>query len=168
MREPIAKIALCPGQVGYYDEYSRIHLTLGKPEAVVYSGTNCAQIRRSIKAGTIRLVSGTLGEQVPPFKIVKTKTGAKLVSNVVKEHAPVYAQTKVEDKVETIVEAKAEKTPVVEETPAAEPVIEEQVEEATVAEEAKEVAEEATEQTSETTPATKKRAGRRKKATTEK
>lgn len=164
MREPIAKIALCPGQVGYYDEYSRIHLTLGKPEAVVYSGTNCAQIRRSIKAGTIRLVSGTLGEQVPPFKIVKTKTGAKLVSNAVKEHAPVYAQTKVEDKVET----KAEKTPVVEETPAAEPVIEEQVEETTVAEEAKEVVEEATEQTSETAPATKKRAGRRKKATTEK
>lgn len=96
MREPIAKIALAPGQVGYYDQYSRIHLTLGKPEAIIYSGTNCAQIRRSIKAGTIRLVSGTLGEQIPPLKLVKTTKGIKLVSNAAKEHEPVFITPKIE------------------------------------------------------------------------
>ena len=96
MREPIAKIALAPGQVGYYDQYSRIHLTLGKPEAIIYSGTNCAQIRRSIKAGTIRLVSGTLGEQIPPLKLVKTTKGIKLVSNAAKEHEPVFITSKIE------------------------------------------------------------------------
>ena len=96
MREPIAKIALAPGQVGYYDQYSRIHLTLGKPEAIIYSGTNCAQIRRSIKAGTIRLVSGTLGEQIPPLKLVKTTKGIKLVSNAAQEHEPVFITPKIE------------------------------------------------------------------------
>lgn len=107
MREPIAKIALAPGQVGYYDQYSRIHLTLGKPEAIIYSGTNCAQIRRSIKAGTIRLVSGTLGEQIPPLKLVKTTKGIKLVSNAAKEHEPVFITPKtkpVENKPQPIPE----------------------------------------------------------------
>lgn len=102
MREPIAKIALAPGQVGYYDKYSRIHLTLGKPEAIIYSGTNCAQIRRSIKAGTIRLISGTLGEQVPPLKLVKTAKGIKLVSNAAKEHEPVSITPKIEPAVNKI------------------------------------------------------------------
>ena len=41
--EQIAVIRLAPGQVGYYDELSRIHLTIGNPERAIYAGTNCSQ-----------------------------------------------------------------------------------------------------------------------------
>lgn len=68
-RTPIAEIALMPGQGGYWDPLSRIHMTAGNPHAIVYGGTNCAQLRRSVKAGRIRLVWGTLGSHVSPFKV---------------------------------------------------------------------------------------------------
>ena len=91
MREIIATIKLAPGQVGYYDEYSKIHLTIAHPETAIYSGTNCAQIRRSIKAGRIILTSGTLGTEIAPVRIVKTPAGVKIVSNKDAEHVPVVA-----------------------------------------------------------------------------
>ena len=156
MKEPIARIALAPGQVGYYDEYSRIHLTVGAPEATIYSGTNCAQIRRSIKSGRIRLLSGSLGAPVAPFRIIDTPSGKKIVSNVKKELEPVVAEIKPKIMPETtsVVE---EKTEVIKEEP-----VTETTEEAVV---------EATEDISDVEavkekPATKKRTGRRKKAET--
>ena len=156
MKEPIARIALAPGQVGYYDEYSRIHLTIGTPEATIYSGTNCAQIRRSIKSGRIRLLSGSLGAPVAPFRIVDTPSGKKIVSNVKKELEPVVAEIKPKIMPETtsVVE---EKTEVIKEEPVAETTEEaviEATEDITDAEAVKEK------------PATKKRTGRRKKAET--
>lgn len=65
-KKPIAEIQLMPGQGGYYDPLSRIHLTTARPKAIVYSGTNCAQLRRSIKAGRIRLSWGSL--ENPKFR----------------------------------------------------------------------------------------------------
>ena len=52
--EQIAVIRLAPGQVGYYDELSRIHLTIGNPERAIYAGTNCSQLRKSVKSGEIK------------------------------------------------------------------------------------------------------------------
>ena len=167
MKEPIARIALAPGQVGYYDEYSRIHLTIGAPEATIYSGTNCAQIRRSIKSGRIRLLSGSLGAPVAPFRIINTPSGKKIVSNVKKELEPVVAEIKPEIMPET--------TSVVEETEAVpEPVnktASEVIKEEPVTETTEEAVVEATEDISDVEavkekPATKKRTGRRKKAET--
>lgn len=165
MKEPIARIALAPGQVGYYDEYSRIHLTVGAPEATIYSGTNCAQIRRSIKSGRIRLLSGSLGAPVAPFRIVNTLSGRKIVSNARKELEPVVAEIKpeiipetisaVEEKTEVIPESVNETAP---EVIKEEPVTEEAVVEAT--EDTPDV------EAVEEKPATKKRTGRRKKAET--
>lgn len=168
MKEPIARIALAPGQVGYYDEYSRIHLTIGAPEATIYSGTNCAQIRRSIKSGRIRLLSGSLGAPVAPFRIVNTPNGKKIVSNAKKKLEPVVAEIKPQIMPETIsvVEEKTEVAP--------EPVNEtasEVIKEEPVAETTEEAVVEATEDIPDTEvveekPATKKRTSRRKKAET--
>lgn len=91
-KEVIATIKLAAGRVGFYDPLSRIHLTLGRPTAHVYAGTNCASLRRNVKAGVIRLVNGTLGEEVPPFKVVKIGDQFKLASNVEEEMKPVYAK----------------------------------------------------------------------------
>ena len=114
-RTPIAVIKLMPGQAGYYDEYSRVYLTIGNPTATIYSGTNCAQLRRSIKNGTIGLVSGSLGPNVPPVKIVEDgKGGARLVSNYEEEHKPVFAKEDVIEEKSIVEETKPEET--VEET----------------------------------------------------
>lgn len=74
--EQIALIRLARGQVGYYDELSRIHLTIGQPEAPIYAGTNCSQLRRSVKSGRLILVSGSLGVENTPKKVKK-------VSNII-------------------------------------------------------------------------------------
>lgn len=75
--EQIAVIRLSKGQVGYYDELSRIHLTLNKPEAIIYAGTNCTQLRRSIKSGRLKLISGSLGKEDIPKKLKKVSTFTK-------------------------------------------------------------------------------------------
>ena len=90
--EPIAKICLAPGNIGFYDPLSRIHLTLGSPTAYVPSGTNCASLRRNVRNGVIRLIEGTLGPDVAEFKFVSTDSGMKLVSNAEEASRPVYAE----------------------------------------------------------------------------
>ena len=63
-KQPIAKIRLASGEVGYYDDYSRIYLSVANPEAYIYPGTNLFQIKRSIKSGRLRLIEGSLSEPV--------------------------------------------------------------------------------------------------------
>lgn len=109
MREVIATIKLAAGRVGFYDELSRIHLTLGAPTAHVYSGTNCARLRRAVRDGVIRLVDGTLGGEIPPFKIVKVGDKLKLASNVQEEIKPVFKEAaKLEETVAPVENVKVE------------------------------------------------------------
>jgi hypothetical protein len=151
MNNVIATIKLAPGRVGFYDELSRVHLTLGAPTAVIYSGTNCARLRRAVRDGVIRLVDGTLGGDIPPFKIVNIDGKLKLASNIEAEMKPVFKEEVTEKAAEP---AKAEEKPVekVEEVKE-EPVATEEVkaeevvaEEAKVEEPAEEVAAEAVEE----------------------
>ena len=121
----IATIKLAEGQVGFYDPLSRIHLTIGNPIAYVHSGTNCAQLRRSVKSGRIRLLDGTLGAEVAPFKVVKVGNKYKLASNKEEEMKPIVADAVVAPAVQEIAPE-----PVVEQAP--EPVVEEKVEEPAV------------------------------------
>ena len=106
-REVIATIKLAMGRVGFYDELSRIHLSIGAPTAHVYSGTNCARLRRAVRDGVINLIDGSLGGNVPPFKIVKVGDKLKLASNVEEEMKPVEKQAIKED---LVAETKKEKT----------------------------------------------------------
>ena len=59
----IAVISLAPGQVGFYDDLSGIHLSLANREAKVYKGTNTAGISNAIKEGKITVVSGSIGSE---------------------------------------------------------------------------------------------------------
>lgn len=163
----IATIKLAPGQVGFYDPLSRIHLTLGNPTATVYSGTNCAALRRNVKAGILRILDGTLGNDVAPFKIVKVGDKYKLASNSVEENKPVYAEDEApkkevegqEQAPSAGVEIKPVITPEVKEeaAPAEEPVAE------SAEEPAEEVTEEVVEETSEEAKITKKKRTSKKK-----
>lgn len=93
-REIIAVIQLQPGQGGYYDDLSRIHLTIGNPRANVYAGTNCTQLRRSLKAGRLKLVTGSLGSEVPPFKLIRKGTSYILQPNDTSAHQAKTASDK--------------------------------------------------------------------------
>ena len=88
--ENIALIRLAPGRVGFYDPLSRIHLTIGSPNAYVPSGTNCANLRRNVKNGVISLVDGTLGGDIPPLKVVNDENGVRLVSNAEEANKPIF------------------------------------------------------------------------------
>lgn len=130
-RIPIATIKLAPGEAGYYDEYSRIYLSSTRPDAVIYSGTNCTQIKRSIKSGRLRLVSGgfdkpvtepVVEQQTPviteevkevPVQEEKAKTEEEVAPTIVtEEQAPKEVKEEVPVQEE---EVKAEETPIVEE-----------------------------------------------------
>ena len=130
-RIPIATIKLAPGEAGYYDEYSRIYLSSTRPDAVIYSGTNCTQIKRSIKSGRLRLVSGgfdkpvtepIVEQQTPviteevkevPVQEEEVKTEEEVAPTIVtEEQAPEEVKEEVPVQEE---EVKAEETPIVEE-----------------------------------------------------
>ena len=156
MNNVIATIKLAPGRVGFYDELSRVHLTLGAPTAVIYSGTNCARLRRAVRDGVIKLVDGTLGGDIPPFKIVNVDGKLKLASNIEAEMKPVFkeevakkaaepakAEEKPVEKVEKVVVEEVKEEPVATEEVKAEEVV---TEEAKVEEPAEEVAVEAEEE----------------------
>lgn len=86
----IAVVRLAPGQAGYYDELSGIYLTAGKTVAGIPSGTNCAQLRRSVRMGTIILQSGTLGGDIPEVRIMEHEGTYYLVPNTEEVNKPVY------------------------------------------------------------------------------
>ena len=75
MRKVIARVKLNPGQGGYFDPITRIHLTHGDPERDVYAGMNTEGLKAAVRNKRISLVSGSLGEFIPPFKLVKQANG---------------------------------------------------------------------------------------------
>ena len=119
-KNTIAVIQLAPGEVGYYDELSRIHLTIGHPTEAVEAGTNCTQLRHSVRSGRLRLVSGSLGAEVPPFKFVKRGERYFLAHNDNAAPSIVVAKPK-----EETAEVKAVEVPAKAEAVKEEPVIEE-------------------------------------------
>lgn len=56
----IATIRLARGQVGFYDDLTRIHLTMQNPEKHVLSGHNTRNIKTAVASKRLILVSGTL------------------------------------------------------------------------------------------------------------
>lgn len=102
MSHVIAKVRLAPGQVGFYDELTRIHLTISNPEKFILSGMNVTNIKRGVHSGRLRLMSGSLEPEKKA--IIKDINVPKV--------AP-----KVETPVQPVVEAVAPKAEVVETKP---------------------------------------------------
>lgn len=98
MREIIAKIKLMPGQVGFFDPLTNIHLTITSPVGYIYHGMNTSGIKRSVNSKRIEVIEGSLD----PEKIQKQ------MNNI-----PVEKKIESEVKVESIPEPVIEK----EETP---------------------------------------------------
>lgn len=110
MKKVIARVKLNPGQGGYFDPITRIHLTHGDPERDIYAGMNTEGIRAAVRSKRISLVSGSLGNFVAPFKLIKTADGkVVLVDNkVTKSKDQQFAEKKIQQRKEAVVEPKKE------------------------------------------------------------
>ena len=82
MRKVIARVKLNPGQGGYFDPISRIHLTHGDPEKDIYSDMNVSGIKAAVRNKRISLISGSLGDISPAFKLIRRPDGkVALIAN---------------------------------------------------------------------------------------
>lgn len=124
MRIKIAEIRLAPGQVGFYDELTNIHLTLSRPFATVYQGMNTSRLQQSVNSGRLILVQGSLKPE--PISLAAEEA---VPAPVVAKAKAVQAPAK-EVKAEPVQEAEAIATLSLEEEVVAEAVVEEAVEEA--------------------------------------
>lgn len=121
MRKVIARVKLNPGQGGYFDPITRIHLTHGDPERDVYAGMNTEGLKTAVRNKRISLVSGSLGEFIPPFKLIKQADGkVVLVANNQKKN--IQPTKTVNKKNVTVSQKKEESTPNIE----VEPTVKEQ------------------------------------------
>lgn len=110
-RQAIAVIALAPGEIGYYDDYSRIYLSNESPKAVIYAGTNLFQIRKSIASGRLRLVQGSLSGEADANNTKTVEVKPVITPEPVKEEVkaePIVEVPKEEKKVEPIAETPTE------------------------------------------------------------
>lgn len=123
-RQVIAKIKLSPGQGGFYDPVSRIHLTYGAPVAEVYAGTNTEGLKKALRNRTISLLTGSLGEHKQPFKLVRRENGKVVLVRTdndnkvtVEEPKTVTAKVVPKTKKQEAKEVKKDTVPVVQEEP---------------------------------------------------
>ena len=104
MRAPIAKIRINAGNPGWYDSLTNIHLTITRPEALVYEGSNTTNIKRAVSFGLVHVTEGSLDEEVKIETIAVKK-------EVVREVAPqVEVKTEEVATEETVVEEVKEET----------------------------------------------------------
>ena len=147
IRKVIAEIKLAPGQVGFYDPLTNIHLTITYPFGTVYSGMNTTNLLRSVKSKRLVLLSGSLSPTIIKKDVDTQKvTYSAKASNEV-ETASVEVKTEIESKAKAIQEEVIEK-----------------VKAATVE---AEVAEVAVEEVKEEAPKAKKKSSKKAKAETE-
>lgn len=59
----IAKIKLSPGNAGWYDPLTNIHLTIAHPIGEVKAGMNTSNIKNGLAFRTIELIQGSLEEE---------------------------------------------------------------------------------------------------------
>lgn len=60
MRAPIARIRISAGNPGWYDPLTNTHLTITRPEALIYEGANTTNIKIGISHKLIYMVEGEL------------------------------------------------------------------------------------------------------------
>ena len=92
-------IRLAPGRVGFYDDLTRIHLTLSNPQKPIYEGMNTANIKKAVRSRGVQLVSGSLDPVVIEQPIM-VKPEVKVSQEEIKE--VVKAKEIKEEIIETI------------------------------------------------------------------
>lgn len=110
MRAPIAKLRISAGNPGWYDPLTNIHLTIARPEAYVYEGSNISNIKTGVAYKLINVVEGSLEKPVAVNEEVREVISQEI--ETVKEEEPI-----VEEKIEETSEPVKEETKEVVEEP---------------------------------------------------
>ena len=151
MRRPIARIRINAGNPGWYDPLTNIHLTISRPEAIVFEGSNTTNIKKGVAHKLVCVVDGDL--DINSVSIENKEEIVKSVREVAFQ--PIEQAEVIEDKI-PVEEVKVEET-------ITEPVKE--VVEETTTEEVKETVEETVEVTEEVVEEKPKKKTTRKKST---
>lgn len=100
MRKPIAMIRINAGNPGWYDPLTNIHLTIPRPEAIVYEGYNTTNIKKGVFHGLVHVIEGSLD--------VEPAITEPVVKEEVREVAPQVEEKTEEIKVEEPAKEEAE------------------------------------------------------------
>lgn len=108
MRAPIARIRISAGNPGWYDPLTNIHLTITRPESLVYEGSNLTNLKIGIAHKLIHVVEGDLDlndKQVQSNPIVVEEEVREVIKEPAKEKQPIIKEeTKEEVKEKEVVE----------------------------------------------------------------
>lgn len=91
MRAPIAKLRIAAGNPGWYDPLTNIHLTIARPEAFVYEGSNTTNIKKGVAHRLVYVVEGSLNteevviEQEEPVAVKEVREVAPQVEEKTEE-----------------------------------------------------------------------------------
>lgn len=111
MAQPIAKIRLALGNVGFYDSLTGVRLTKADPEGTIYSGKNTANIKKAIREGKVVLKEGSLSSlQVEPVLKREIEIDEPPKTNIAKNFKATKKEVKPVEKVETPVVSKKQET----------------------------------------------------------
>lgn len=109
MTKVIGVVKLAPGVVGFYDEISKIHLTISKPKAEVFDYMNTSKLVKAVRNKTLVLVTGSLNatmvvnEEKPVVKEKKVQSLAKEKEQKIEQEIDKIQPT-LEEKNEVVVE----------------------------------------------------------------
>lgn len=101
MRAPIAKIRITAGNPGWYDPLTNTHLTITRPEALVYEGANLTNIKIGISHKLIYVIEGELDyTEVQSNPVVSEEPVREVIEPVeeIKEEDPVAEEEVKEEK----------------------------------------------------------------------
>lgn len=116
MRAPIAKIRINAGNPGWYDPLTNIHLTITRPEAFVYEGSNTTNIKRSISHGLVHIIEGSLGDEKATREAQAVKEVREVAPQVEVKTEEVVTNDVIHEEIQEVIEVTEE---VVEEKPKA-------------------------------------------------
>ena len=107
----IAVVKLAPGNIGWYDALTGIHLTLARPTSNVYSGSNTTNLTKALRGRVIELVTGSLieGNQEPTINSAPLNTMVVDIKEEVKEE-PKKKTKAVKSSAKTTTKKRASKT----------------------------------------------------------
>lgn len=121
MRAPIAKIRINAGNPGWYDPLTNIHLTITRPEAFVYEGSNTTNIKRSISHGLVHIIEGSLEDKKATREAQAVKEVREVAPQVEVKTEEVVTNDVIPEEIQEVIEVTEEvaKEEVVEEKPKA-------------------------------------------------
>jgi hypothetical protein len=107
----IGTVRLAPGKVGYFDQVTRIHLTISSPEKQVTDTMNTENLKRAVKTGAIKLVSGSLNSETVSPAVEPAVVASAVAPKVTEVIEPAVEEKVVEPVAPVVEEIKEEVVP---------------------------------------------------------